>query len=290
VSVLSVAIIAWGTPLALLLALVPLAYTIPLLVWLDQLEPEPRAMRWNAFLWGAGISTIVASVANEVTSAVAGASVALVISAPVSEELMKVLGISGAAKRHHIDSPLDGAVYAGYVGLGFAMVENVIYFSEAVADDSLGFVFVARGLFSPLAHPYFSVWAGLAIGRAVTRGRSRRWAAMRGLLIAILLHASWNASAVQPAFAVLLPGHIALFAHLIRRLRRMRQAEIALVRQRLPKLAFTHNLSPKELEVYGDIHATRQLRRQLPRAKRAAFDERRAMVTKLALHTSTGED
>jgi hypothetical protein len=69
----------------------------------------------------------------------------------------------------------------------------------------------------------------------------------------------------------------------------MRQAEIALVRQRLPKLAFTHNLSPKELEVYGDIHATRQLRRQLPRAQRAAFDERRAMVTKLALHTSTGE-
>ena len=103
VSVLSVAIIAWGTPLALLLALVPLAYTIPLLVWLDQLEPEPRAMRWNAFLWGAGISTIVASVANEVTSSVAGSSVALVISAPVSEELMKVLGISGAAKRHHID-------------------------------------------------------------------------------------------------------------------------------------------------------------------------------------------
>jgi hypothetical protein len=38
-----------------------------------------------------------------------------------------------------------------------------------------------------------------------------------------------------------------------------------------------------ELEVYGDIRATRRLRRQLPRSQRAAFDERRVAVTKMAL-------
>ncbi|NBO84609.1 MAG: PrsW family intramembrane metalloprotease, partial [Actinobacteria bacterium] len=99
-------------------------------------------MRWNAFLWGAGISVLVASSFNDLTSAAAGMAVAAVVSAPISEEIMKILGISSAAKRRQIDGPLDGAVYAGYVGLGFAAVENVIYFSDAINEDVLGSTFV----------------------------------------------------------------------------------------------------------------------------------------------------
>ena len=286
-AVVSVGVYAADTPSAFLIALVPLVYTIPMFVWLDQLEPEPRAMRWNAFLWGAGISTLVAGVANEFTAATVGAAAALVVSAPVVEEIIKSLGILGAAKRHQVDSPLDGAVYAGYVGLGFAMVENVIYFSQAITDDELGLVFVLRGLFSPLAHPYFTLWVGLAIGLAVQKGRSRRAAAARGLVPAMLLHASWNASGLNTVFAVLLLGHILLFFVMVRRLRRMRRDEVALVRRRLPQLAFAHNMSPVELDAYGDIRATRRLRRQLPRDERAAFDERRVTITKLALRQPT---
>ena len=228
-SLLSVGAYAVETPSAFLIALIPLAYTIPAFIWLDRLEPEPRAMRWNAFLWGGGISVLVASVANEFTDASFGTTAALVISAPVAEEIMKSLGILGAAKRNQIDSPLDGVVYAGYVGLGFAMVENIIYFSQAIADDDLGLVFVMRGLFSPFAHPFFTLWVGLAIGAAVKKGRSRRFAAMRGLLLAMALHSSWNASGVNGFFAFLLLGHIVFFVIVVRRLRRMRREEIALV-------------------------------------------------------------
>jgi len=283
VAVVSVGLYAADTPSAFLIALVPLTYTIPAFVWLDRLEPEPRAMRWNAFLWGAGVSTLVAGVANEVTAATAGASAALVGSAPLVEEAMKALGVLGAAKRRQIDTPLDGAVYAGYVGLGFAAVENVIYFSDAITEDELGFVFALRGLFSPFAHPYFTLWVGLAIGTAVLKGRSRRFAALRGLVPAIVLHASWNASGLNAVFAFLLLGHIVLFFMVVRRLRRMRRDEITYVRLRLPQLALAHNVSPVELEVYGDIRATRRLRRRLPRKERPAFDERRLMLTKLAL-------
>jgi RsiW-degrading membrane proteinase PrsW (M82 family) len=282
-SMLSVGVYAVDTPSAFLIALIPLTYTIPAFVFLDRLEPEPRAMRWNAFLWGAGISVLVAGFVNEVTTATIGSSAALVISAPVGEEIMKSLGILGAAKRHQVDTPLDGAIYAGYVGLGFAMVENVIYFSQAIYDDELGLVFVMRGLFSPFAHPFFTLWVGLAIGAAVRKGRSRRIAAVRGLLPAMALHASWNASGLSVVFAVLLLGHIVLFFVVARRLRRMRRDEIELVRRRLPQLAFAHNLSPIELEAYGDLRATRRLRRSLPRKQRSAFDERRLMITKLAL-------
>ncbi|NBU06362.1 MAG: protease PrsW, partial [Acidimicrobiia bacterium] len=243
IALAAVVAISWQTPSAILLALIPLSYTIPLFVWLDRLEPEPRAMRWNAFLWGAGISVLVASSFNDLTSAAAGMAVAAVVSAPISEEIMKILGISSAAKRRQIDGPLDGAVYAGYVGLGFAAVENVIYFSDAINEDVLGSTFVLRGLFSPLAHPYFCMWAGIAVGRAVQRGRSRRVAAVRGLLVAIPLHATWNLGAVSPIFSVLLLGHIVLFVVLVRRIRRLRRAEVALVRERLPQLAFQYNLS-----------------------------------------------
>ena len=63
-SVLSVGVYAVDTPSAFLIALIPLTYTIPAFVFLDRLEPEPRAMRWNAFLWGAGISVLVAGFVN----------------------------------------------------------------------------------------------------------------------------------------------------------------------------------------------------------------------------------
>ena len=282
-SLLSVGAYAVETPSAFLIAIIPLAYTIPAFIWLDRLEPEPRAMRWNAFLWGGGVSVLVASVANEFTDASFGTTAALVISAPVAEEIMKSLGILGAAKRNQIDSPLDGVVYAGYVGLGFAMVENIIYFSQAIADDDLGLVFVMRGLFSPFAHPFFTLWVGLAIGAAVKKGRSRRFAAMRGLLLAMALHSSWNASGVNGFFAFLLLGHIVFFVIVVRRLRRMRREEITLVQSRLKQMAFTHQLSPVELEAYGDLRATRRLRQGLPRKERPAFDERRVMITIIAL-------
>ena len=282
-SLLSVGAYAVETPSAFLIALIPLAYTIPAFIWLDRLEPEPRAMRWNAFFWGGGISVLVASVANEYTDASFGTTAALVISAPVAEEIMKSLGILGAAKRNQIDSPLDGVVYAGYVGLGFAMVENIIYFSQAIADDDLGLVFVMRGLFSPFAHPFFTLWVGLAIGTAVKKGRSRRFAAMRGLLLAMALHSSWNASGVNGFFAFLLLGHVVFFVIVVRRLRRMRREEITLVQSRLKQLAFTHQLSPVELEAYGELRATRRMRQGLPSKERSAFDERRVMITKLAL-------
>lgn len=282
-SVASVTAYASDTPSALWLALIPLAYTVPIFMWLDHLEPEPPAMRWNAFLWGAGISVLVASAVNEFFMAGFGLVAAAVISAPIIEEVMKVRGISTAAKRGQLDSPLDGAVYAGYVGLGFAAVENVIYFSNAVSEDALGITFVVRGLLSPLAHPYFSVWAGLMVGRAVVEGRSRTPAVIRGLAVAIPLHASWNLAASMPMLSFLLLGHVVLFSVLMRRLRRLRREEMVIVRTRLNQLAFTYNLSPLELEVYGDARATRRLRRQLGRSERRAFDERRALVTRYAI-------
>lgn len=106
---------------------------------------------------------------------------------------------------------------------------------------------------------------------------------LRGLVPAVALHAAWNASGLSTVFAFLLLGQVVLFVVTVWRLRRMRKDEVALVRRRLPRLALAHDLSPLELDVYGDLRATRRLRRGLAREQRAAFDERRVMMTKLAL-------
>jgi RsiW-degrading membrane proteinase PrsW (M82 family) len=282
-SLLVVGAYTLDAPSAFLFALIPLSYTVPAFIWLDRLEPEPRAMRWNAFLWGGGVAALVAGIANGVTEVSFGTAAALVISAPLVEETMKTLGILGAAKRNQIDTPLDGVVYAGYVGLGFATVENVMYFGQAITDGDLGPMFVVRGLLSPFSHPFFTLWAGLAIGKAVKRGSSRKTAALRGLLLSMALHALWNAASLHAVFALLLFGQVALFVVVGWRLQRMRHAEIVRVRHHLPKLAFVYNVSPVELEVYGDLRATQRLRSKLTRKERSAFDARRVFITKRAL-------
>ena len=281
-SILSVIVLAWATPGAILFAFCTLAYTFPIFIWLDRLEPEPKAMRWNAFLWGAGISVIISSIFNDLTTSFLGSAIAAIFSAPLIEETMKVLGILSAAKRHQVDSPLDGVIYAGYIGLGFASVENVLYFSIAISENEFGVSLIGRGLLSPLAHPYFTLFAGLYIGKAVLKETSRRVAAIKGLLIGIPLHASWNAMTIYPPLAVLIIGHITLFVIMAIKLARLRRREIQFVREHISKLAFTHNLSPIELEIFGNLKATRKMRRKLSKHERHAFDVRLIEITRIA--------
>ena len=62
-----------------------------------------------------------------------GEYVAATFGAPVVEETMKGLVLFGLLwrRRDEIDGPTDGVIYAGMVGLGFAMVENVGYYINA---------------------------------------------------------------------------------------------------------------------------------------------------------------
>ncbi len=120
---------------------------------------------------GATVSVIVAGTINSIVAVAVSEAAAAVVSAPVVEELMKGLGIYMALRRREIDGVSDGLVYAGWVGLGFAAVENVQYFLVASDDGTLAATFVVRGLLTPFAHPLFTAWIGLAIGLAVGRSR-----------------------------------------------------------------------------------------------------------------------
>src|SRR4029079_12058155 len=91
-----------------------------------------------------------------------------VISAPLIEEGTKGLGVVlfMIFLRNEFDDILDGIVYAGVIALGFATVENVLYYGRTVSAGGGGLLFILflRGVLSPFAHSLFTSMTGIGCG------------------------------------------------------------------------------------------------------------------------------
>ena len=189
--------------LGLALAFLPVPLVAAVLLRLDRFEPEPTRLLLRTFLWGAGAATAIALVVNTGVGILLGEDAATIASAPVVEEVAKALALLFVIRRRpgFLDGVHDGIVYAAWVALGFATVENVLYYAEAWSGggaEDLTITFVLRGLMTPLCHPIFTAMTGIALGLAVKRRGWRGWRIALvavGLLLAILLHALWNLSA-----------------------------------------------------------------------------------------------
>ena len=202
-------------PVAFLVGLVTATLPVPLYIllvlWIDRYESEPLWMLATAFFWGALVAVFIAFLFNTVialivsivtNSLAAGETVAAVISAPIVEETAKalILFIFFFWKKDEFDGVVDGIVYAALVGLGFAMTENIQYYSKEVlakGGEGLTILFIIRGALAPFSHPLFTSMTGIGLGLA----RQTRNTALKlvtpilGLLTAICLHSIWNGSA-----------------------------------------------------------------------------------------------
>ena len=197
-----------GLVTGLVLATLPAPVYLYLGLWIDRYEPEPpRLLAW-AFLWGATGATLIALVVNTTGQAVVGGAFGAAVgqlyggslSAPFVEEIAKaaVLYAIYRWRRHEFDGVLDGIVYAGMVGLGFAFTENVLYYGRTALEggDVLAATFFVRGVMAPFAHPLFTSLTGLGLGLAALReGAPWRVAPVVGLFGAMVLHSLWNTSA-----------------------------------------------------------------------------------------------
>ena len=200
--------------LAALLAAIPLLVVIPTFLWLDRLEAEPTRYLVFAFLWGALCAPVGALLLNttaEILLTMNGTpdadAWAAIISAPPVEEGLKGVAVLAIVlfRRREFDGVIDGVVYAGLAGAGFAFSENVMYLSHAwqSGTEALTFVFFARCVMAPFAHPLFSAALGIGLGLAVTVARStaaRIGLGVGGYAVAVLLHGIWNASAAFNAY------------------------------------------------------------------------------------------
>ncbi len=283
--------------LAIALGMVPLLLVMPVLAWLDRVEPEPRASRIHALLWGATVAGSISALVNTAVAFQVGEVWAITTSAPLIEELTKGLGIYWALRRREIDGVMDGIVYAGWVGLGFAVIEDFQYFSQPEDIDQLVGVFIMRALLTPFAHPLFTAWTGLAIGLAVNRQQSVPINALWGYGLAVACHACWNGVltySAETANGILLLVTVLLFValfvaavvtvSLIRRHETRRFTELA------PALAQRYGLAPTQVALLTDWRKMLAARKSLPDQQRHNFDQVHAALARLALyHRRTGE-
>ena len=194
-----------------ILCIVPLAIVVSVLLFIDRFEPEPLGMKLAALAWGGGVSIFFGIMGNEFVQysvteqtgdEVQGMIFSVVVGAPVVEELLKGLGVLVIvwARRTHISSAIDGLVYAGFAACGFLVVEDFTYFVRAVlTDGDLGQMFFQRVVMGVFGHVMYTSCMGWATGWAVTRARSAAagcGAVALGWFTGILLHATWNGTAV----------------------------------------------------------------------------------------------
>ncbi|WP_380174047.1 PrsW family intramembrane metalloprotease [Kineococcus sp. DHX-1] len=259
----------------LALAAVPVGPVLATVLWLDRHEAEPPHLLAFAFGWGACVASLGALVLNTGASrlldgAVGDVTNTSVVVAPVVEEVLKGLGVLLLLlrQRRQFDGVVDGIVYAAFVGVGFAYLENVLYLGRALGDDqpdSLVVVFVLRCLVSPFAHPLFTMAVGVGLGIAARhRSPGRRVGApVLGLVVAVVLHALWNASAssgVASFVELFLLLQVPVFAAAVAVAVVARVRESRLIVRHLQVYARTGWLGESEVAVLASSRARRQAR------------------------------
>ncbi|MCW2812207.1 MAG: Membrane proteinase PrsW, cleaves anti-sigma factor RsiW, family [Friedmanniella sp.] len=193
---------AVGAAVATLLAAVSFPLLIAICFWLDRYEPEPGRYRLAALGWGGVVAVFLSFVAEQLLFALPGANDFLdtAVTAPVVEEAGKglFLLVIVLLRRSQVHGLLDGLVYAALVGIGFAFVEDILYYLSSLQEgpEALTVTFILRGVMAPFAHPLFTSATGLGVGIAVTTRRPavRFFAPILGFVVAVVLHGIWNGS------------------------------------------------------------------------------------------------
>src|SRR5688572_29468018 len=132
--------------IGMLLALLPLAGVLLAVRIVDRWEPEPMRLLVFAVAWGAiaavgialGVDLLITVVVGYDDSPARQAFTA-VVQAPIVEEVAKGIGVFliFVSARRAFDGPIDGIVYGGLVGAGFAFTENIQYFAVSFIEGGV---------------------------------------------------------------------------------------------------------------------------------------------------------
>jgi len=265
-----------GSLVAAAVSAVPLFVVVPVFLWVDRIEAEPRRYLLFAFLWGALCAAAGAIILNTGIHLIFLAAhtdnadtVSAVVSAPLVEETLKGAAILliGWRRRREFDGVIDGIVYAGMAGAGFAFSENILYLGRAFDEagtSGLTEVFFLRCLMGPFAHPLFTACTGIGIGLAITVARTvagRVGYGVAGLFVAMALHGIWNLSASLGTYLqVYLAFQMPVFAVFLVMLVLLRQHEQGLVRRYLTQYADAGWFTRAEVEMLSTMAHRRSAR------------------------------
>jgi len=264
-----------GVVTGVVLAVVPVVPVMAAFLWLDRYEAEPPSLLAFAFAWGAGVATFGALVVNtasvEAIKAAGGdPTTAALVVAPVVEETLKGLAILliFLVRRREFDGIIDGIVYAGMVGVGFAFIENTLYLGRALTEGgttSAAFVFILRCVVSPFAHPLFTAATGIGIGIAARSRKTWVWVAapLAGWAVAVALHSAWNLSAtsgLRGFVVVYVVFQLPVFVAFVVLAVLARRREGRLIAKHLSVYGSTGWLSSQEISMLASLPARRDAR------------------------------
>jgi RsiW-degrading membrane proteinase PrsW (M82 family) len=295
------------TLVGLLLALLPIPVLVVLVLYLDRLEPEPRALLAAIFGAGAGIAVITALLGRALhtgvittpdlephASVVAGVSVGAAIGGALVAETLGGLVLLAllASRRTEIDGVEDGVVYGSMVGLGFALVANVYAYAVAWGSGAgaIAEQFARRGIFGPVFQALFTSLIGLGVAYAATGpALSRRYLGIFvGWLAAVALDALWNHSAAEGGgrltvtYVILLAALLTLIIAVLYDRRRV----IGMINDFLPEFEHPEVVTAEDIWMLTSLQLRRRGRQwarlQLGVAGRQAMTRYQLAATELA--------
>lgn len=215
-----------------------LAYAA-LFIWLDRFRGQNVVVWLLTFGWGAMISTWVSLHINTWAGRMMSTTAAnsdmgsrtAVFSAPVVEEAAKasILFLLVILVRAQIVSKLSIVALAGLSAVGFAFVENIIYYARVwmyathtieVGDpqEAMMEIVMLRGVYTSFAHPLFVLCTatGLSVGMGARSKIVRIVAPLAGFLAAVGGHMLFNGvSSTRDIESLLLPWIVILVLVLI---------------------------------------------------------------------------
>lgn len=183
--------------ISLISAVLPVVLLLIFIYRKDKYQHEPLGKLLLTFFVGC-LSVIPASLME------AGLMAAVPVADPIgaglyngyvvagfSEELCKLLLLLWVIWRSpHFDEYFDGIVYAVYLSLGFACIENIMY---VVGSDDPVSIALTRGLLAVPAHFLFAVMMGYHLSLAKFDPAGRRTHLFHALLYPMLMHGTYDA-------------------------------------------------------------------------------------------------
>jgi RsiW-degrading membrane proteinase PrsW (M82 family) len=280
----------------LLLTLLPIPLLVALILYLDRLEPEPRALLAAMFGAGAGVAVLtlllgMAFHTDAITTPelgphagrMVGISVGAAIGGAIVAQSMQgvVLLALLSSRRTEIDGAHDGVVYASMTGLGFALIANLYAYSVAWNHgvEALAEQFARRGIFGPLFQALFTSLIGLGVAYVAERRSGGQWAIVAGWVAAVVLAALWNHSITANGTTLALTYLILIIVLVVVIIIVVadRQRLVMMITMFLPAFEHPEVVTASDIPMLANLRM-RRLGRQWARLNHG-IDAKRAMLT-----------
>ena len=180
-------------------------------VWYsDVTESEPLSLLVGTFLLGVLTANFAAVLNSIIQPRLAGLGIVgtviffYLVVGPVEESVKQLAVRLYAYRKERFNAVVDGAVYGAMAGLGFAVIENALYITQSIENPAslefgLGLIGMGGGITAvrALAGPGHVIYSGIAgyyLGLAKFNPEDAGPIIVKGLIIASLIHATYNAS------------------------------------------------------------------------------------------------